>query len=418
MSELITQQPDAPQESQFEKFAPLIKSLAAIGVGAFGNSGMSRGIATGLANSATEDIRVKQLMDEARREQTEKDIKARQEQTKLRFDTIYKIWNGIKDPKAKALYADNMNLPALGEELLGTSFQLPATPASPKGLSIDTRAIRTSINAITDPATKARAEVYYGVMQQAIAGGKGAVASLNMERLNGVLTPTLKTYYKEDGSGAEDFPDAKTAYDAGYPRSTYPGVDTNDPAKDGKEDLKKQVSEINQATEALEIKSFVKYDNETVNYVKAFENIGSKISGALLLAGGLDVNVPTISSPFPGTIDGPYHLLAASNFIKGVVTNALDNPGLSERLGTMPGIEQVIKDNISTINQMAEDLKAADQNRAPITIGGSKKQAAPGTTEQAPPSQQGNEKEEFIKLVIETEGKSRAEAEAEYESYK
>ena len=84
----------------------------------------------------------------------------------------------------------------------------------------------------------------------------------------------------------------------------------------------------------------------------------------------------------------------------------------------MPGIEQVIKDNISTINQMAEDLKAADQNRAPITIGGSKKQAAPGTTEQAPPSQQGNEKEEFIKLVIETEGKSRAEAEAEYESYK
>jgi len=411
MPENIPIQPEVPEESKFEKYAPIVKSLAAIGVGLAGNSGMSRGIATGLAASAKEDVRIKQILDDERRKQTERDIKARQDQLKLQFDTMYKVWNSLDSEKAKSLYAEQTNFWNIAEKYVGTDITVPPSPEAPEGLDVNLGAIRNDINVVEDPGHKAHLEVLFGSLQKFVTEGDATAASIASERIYKSLNPTPKTYFKADGSGARNFTDGKTAFDHGYPLTSYPtstkDVDTND-----KYDLKIRTKNIDSDSDKLKSSSSIVYDNETVNYVKGFQNLSADIESALLLANNIENGTPPRlnESPLPGVVNGPFEILAAGQLLTRIVNGAEGYPGAIEKLGTMAGIEDVIKDNIGEVLQISENRMATFQGREPIQFENDKD---PGFRPDvsAPPSSVGSDDELFIQLKLETgEAKTREEA--------
>jgi len=199
---------------QFEKYSPLIKSLAAISIGAFSDSPVARGIGTGLASSAQDDIRIRQIQAEAQREKNLADIAARQKANKEALSLMWKVGQEMESPVATMKYYDQVGYwDAAGiarPENLGTE-EAP--------LEFDTAKFLDTVN---DPVNG-----YDEITQSVVAGhfanaeyyssnGKNALAASEYNKGVGAMErPAEKVFWNSDLTAGK-FSSEGDAFDAGY----------------------------------------------------------------------------------------------------------------------------------------------------------------------------------------------------------
>ena len=322
MPDQITSQPNVKTESKFEKYAPLLKSVAAIGLGVFGDSAASRGIATGLANSAQNDIQVRDLLAEETRKKNLADIKARQGKLKMQADLLWKTSQAMESVEARNRFLESQGYEDIVSEMTGVNFELPesfAKDATP-GIDIDFKPFKAEIDAIEDDGQKAMAMAYYNIAVNAAGENKDEQVSLNLKRMRETIDgPAQIPVWNDDGSAyimAGSLAEAVEKSGGEFARKSKP---------------KAEEPKVNPKTE----KSYEDFDRASKDYrnsltLEAYEDVPApvafktlhKIGTDLLAFNDFDIqSVDAVESPYPGWVDGLYEIVAFT----GLFTELVDN---------------------------------------------------------------------------------------------
>ncbi len=372
----VTTEPDVLQQEKLERlnkileYAPLVKSIAAVGVGAFGGeSGKTRGITRGLVNSAENDIKARQLADIARREQTEKDIKARQAKLKETFDITYKISTGIDDSYTRMLYNKNTGLLALGKELYGSQFMLEATDAHPKPAMFDVDFFEAEIDAIQDKNVKADALFY---LHNAIAAKTEQERRLNYESMREVMEPKPESYYRPGSIVPEFFRTQIEAEKAGAIYKEPQGDKDKDANDDQKVTVNALISKANSTSGKINTllnKIDDGFFDATVDIREMIRQGAAEQKKLLHATRNGDFNPLRVDSPAPGYIEGSYEIIAAAQVLDEL-DREFKEAGKQEEhsITTGPVIKTMLKLNKDRILQVAEELRAADEGREPVDV--------------------------------------------------
>lgn len=213
------------EESGFTKYTPLIKSLAAIGVGLASDSAMGRGIATGLANSASSDMERRKIEAELRREQTAAEIERIRKANKAKADMIWDV--GAKmfkdDPSGLSKYLRQVGYEQYADIMLPTDIGT----AEPSSIQFNAEEILPQVESIQDDSQRTMATAFFYAALHASNSGDMQAYTTNLNRMNQYLNPpepAQKRMWNDAGDMwvGYDYDEAKKL---GYMNSTRPKQD-------------------------------------------------------------------------------------------------------------------------------------------------------------------------------------------------
>ena len=384
-----------------EAFSPIVKSLAAVGFGVFGDSPRSRGIATGLARSAQKDINVRAALDEARREKVLADIKARQEKTKQALALMWKTAQSIESLTARAKYLD------LGVDLGDgqKSYWEHAGIARPESLGSDPVTLEFNTKELIDilddensPYNDFTIAIVKGHLANAenLADTDPHGARVEYDKAVAVMNdlPEKKTYFSSDGTRV--FDTAKNAFDSGHVFKSHAAAMN---AK-STEQYDKAVSPLKTALNKITDRFYNQKTNSwgepvKMDYGKLFMDGGAISRKMNALAAGLDSPpILNMNIPFPEILQDSYDWEAAFTFIRNMVTS-----GSELDFNDYDVLHDTLYANKETIWHMSEKKRSED--------GGYKSKDVtrkPSSTEKTPPTKAAPPSDRVATAVAQLQG--------------
>jgi hypothetical protein len=336
-----------------KEYAPLVKSLAALGFGALGgDSPKSRGIATGLAKSAEKDVRIRQLMDESAKEQAEKDAKAKAESDEKDLKRRLTVANSLKGEQKNNAY-----------DMLGIwdSLRIDAIDVSGGDVPLDLteiKSMREQVNAPNSGYTDLQKNIINLKFNNALnfaANGDNQNARISIDRAISEMEPA-KNYKGFDADGNFQYSTSEAdLLNGGFIYGSYSASQQASETKQFKAAVAPLVNMVN----ALVKRSIFSEDNEDTG--KETDHLKILREGAPIVrkinykAAGLESpTAADMNTPFPRWLQDSYDWEAAVKFINSVVGPLPENMGRREVLGNFIGA------NIEAIWELAEASRSED----------------------------------------------------------
>lgn len=372
MPEQINNPVPVTEESKIDKYAPIAKAIAAIGVGAFGNSPAARGIATGLASSAQQDVRIKQLMDEQERKDRVAEMKARTAKLKQSADFMWQTANAMESVEARNMYLENVGYEDIVSEITGMQFELPESfAADTELLEFDATPFKEAIANIEDPQQQALAKASLTGMIRSASVGDVKEFRMNQQNFQDVTAePELIQVFDENNNVAyvENIEDAPDGYIFKTPSRTERTLDENQ--------IQVMNKYIKVSDKAANIyKSALADDMKRwdTNFIQLWDEMQASNEKLISLATFQGKDPAIVMSPYPGIIDGAYEIYTASKMIKAAIsTGAI--PITADNENNEQAIREYVKSNQAEIKSRAGEMYGDDSGKS-VTVVKPKKSA-------------------------------------------
>ncbi len=344
MPEIGTQKQPSKDDAleKFKAYSPLVKSLAGIAFGAFGDSPMSRGLAEGAIKSAQSDIERAQLTAEISRKRTEAHIKKVQEENKRLAEIKWKVASKYDDPNQFLTF-----LKVSGWEE-NTGVALPETFGDPEDpIEFDLEFWNQRISEIEDPTQRQIAELHKVTALNAVSKGNLDRFSIASKNLADMFKDRGKIYYGEDGKSYGVFDSPWDAAEAGFP-FTSPRPTKEDPAIKANQ---RSANTLKRGANTITNDYFKKSrDDQTYGYEYAtalsqLGKIARQFNMVAALGGVTDISFP---NPMPELLTSSYMVDEAGKAVEQAIRANILPAGASDF-----EVYDFVKDQLPNITKKA-----------------------------------------------------------------